>query len=301
MGYSSNKRFSSLTDNTRLVIDGCGDTYEDKYYVNGTYIDFCGLSIEEYMKNPCCGGSGSGTETTKAKNNIKVISYEVDGYVYYQAIATYPVTSNIKIRITNSETNTVTELDIYTGDSESKPEIGESLEIKDVTVDVKEDDDFLYTPITGGSGDEPGQEDVTHSIYVAALHLNELEELDTNTIRELQTFTMDEGTTVDLKYILPSTTIDYGDMEIEEFERFCIENQYALVLILPKKIYDEKQYIISNYGGSNITNNFILNSTYIIDSEDYVCLVEKAIDDIMPYVPLYNEELVYEYKLTLNK
>lgn len=304
MGYSSNKRFSPLTDSIRLVIDGCGNTYEDKYYVNGTYIDFCGLSVEDYMKNPCCGGggSGSGSENTKPKNNIKVISYEAEGYVYYQAIATYPVTSNIKIRVSNSETDTVTELDIYAGETESDPERGESLKIKDVTVDVKEDDDFMYTPTIGDNeGDDPETEDIMHYIYVATLHLDELKALDVETIKTLQSFTMNEGTTVDIKYIIPPTDVDCGDMEIEEFEKFCIDNQYAFALIFPKKIYDNNAYIISNYGGVDIKKNFVLDSTYVIDSEDYVCLVEKATDDMMPFVPLYQEELIYEYKLTLNK
>ena len=32
MGYASNNKFHPLTDDINLVIDGCGETYEKKYY-----------------------------------------------------------------------------------------------------------------------------------------------------------------------------------------------------------------------------------------------------------------------------
>ena len=38
----------------------------------------------------------------------------------------------------------------------------------------------------------------------------------------------------------------------------------------------------------------------MVNDEEYVYLRESSTDDIMPYVPLYNEDIVYEYKLTLN-
>jgi hypothetical protein len=40
---------------------------------------------------------------------------------------------------------------------------------------------------------------------------------------------------------------------------------------------------------------------YTIDGKEFVCVIEQAKDDIMPYVPLYNEDLIYEYKLTMKK
>ena len=93
MGYSNNRNVLPLTEKNNFYTDGCGRNYESKYYVNGAYIDLCGLTPEEYMNNPCCGGnSNSGSNSGKAKNNIQIISYEENGVIYYQAIADYPVT-----------------------------------------------------------------------------------------------------------------------------------------------------------------------------------------------------------------
>ena len=295
MGYASNKKFSPLTDNINLIIDGCGNTHKDKYYFNGTYIDLCGLSIEEYMKNPCCGGSGSGsggnTENTKPTNEILVKSFEDEnGVVYYQAFAKYPVASNMKI-IVNSTSGVVTELDIFVGDKESKPEIGETLTFEEVSLNIDEDDSYKYETTSE-------ETQTSYDIYTNT-------DLVSNKELSLDNFilnTMDMNTTIDLVFIIPSTDINYNEMTDEkEFEDFCINNQYSLNLLLPKKVYDNKLYTITNYGGSDVTNKFVYETSANINDAEYVFLNEKATEDIMPYVPLYGEELKYEYKLTLNK
>ena len=75
MGYSNNRNVLPLTEKNNFYTDGCGRNYESKYYVNGAYIDLCGLTPEEYMNNPCCGGnSNPGSNSGKAKNNIQIIS-----------------------------------------------------------------------------------------------------------------------------------------------------------------------------------------------------------------------------------
>lgn len=306
MGYSSNKKFSTATDMIGVIIDGCGNTHEDKYYVNGAYIDLCGLSVKDYMNNPCCGNNGgnsnSGSNNGKVKNIIKVESYELDGKIYYQATATYPVTSILKIRVGNSDTETITELDLFPGEIKSNPEIGDSLHIKDISVDVTEDDNFQYTPTNGNedNGTE-SPEEMTYTIYVATLHIDEIKTLNDESIKQLESFLMNGGSTVDLKYIISGTDVEINGMEMDEFYEFCEKNQHAFVLILPKKIYDSNSYTLINYGGSNVTSNFVKESDYLIDSEEYVCIIEKAKGDIMPYVPLYKEDLVYEYKLTIKK
>lgn len=301
MGYSNNRNVLPLTEKTNFYSDGCGRTNESKYYVNGAYIDLCGLTPEEYMNNPCCGGSnsGSGSDSSKVKNNIKVVSYEENGVIYYQAIADYPVTSSIKIRVTNDDTDTVTELDIYIGETESKPEIGESINIKDASVDIKEDDDFEYTPSIKDDSNVP--EDIMYNIYIETLHLDEVKGLTSEKIKTLPLYEMENGTSTNMKFIIPGTNVNVNDMEEDEFAQFCENNQYAFIMILPKTAYDNKVYSIFNYGGGDITNKFQYETLYTIDGEDFVCVVEKAQDDIMPYVPLYNEDLVYEYKLTIKK
>lgn len=306
MGYSNNREFLPLTESMNFYSDGCGRTNESKYYVNGAYIDLCGLTPEEYMSNPCCGGgsgsgsgSGSDTDSSKTKNKIKVISYEENGMIYYQAIADYPVTSTVKIRVSNDETDTITELDIYVGETHSEPEVGESAVIKDATLDVKEDDEFEYIPTIKDEPEAP--EDTMYNIYIETLRLDEVEGLTIEKIKSLPSYEMEDGTTIGMNYTIPATSVDVGEMEEDEFLQFCEENQYAFVLIMPKITYDNNAYAIFNYGGGDITNKFQYDSLYMIDGIDYVCLVEKAKDDIMPYVPLYNEDLVYEYKLTMKK
>lgn len=291
MGYSSNNNFFTLTDNQRLVIDGCGGTYEDKYYVNGTYIDLCGLPIEEYMKNPCCGGNNSGSEDyVKPKNEILVKAYtSEDGTIYYQAFSKFAVTSNIKIMVL-SNNNIGTELDLYIGDTTSKPEIGETFEFMNVTLSVYEDDTYQYVSVMEESKS-------SYDIYNKAILLTNIGLFS----EDFNMTTMDADSTIDINFTIPAGTINYNEFETnEEFLAYCNEHQYCLSLYIPKEIYDKNKYLISNYGGTDVTKNFAFNNyTTILDNE-YACIVEKAKDDIMPFVQLYNEELVYEYKLTLN-
>lgn len=301
MGYKNNREFLPLTNKVNFYSDGCGETYDEKYYVNGAYIDLCGLTVKEYMNNPCCGGggSGSGSESSKLKNKIRVISYEEAGKIFYQAFSDYPVKSNVKIRVHNPETDAITELDIYIGETQSKPEVGDSLTIKEVSTNIKEDEEFIYTPTIGGG---PGDTDNSvYSVYLGTLHINDARNLTIDKIKELSLFDIPAGSTMDMKFIIPSTDIDAGEMEEEEFMKFCEENQYALVIVLPKVVYENSAYSIFNYGGGDVTSKFAFDSSYVIDSADFVCIMEKATNDIMPYVPLYNEELVYEYKLAMNK
>jgi hypothetical protein len=89
--------------------------------------------------------------------------------------------------------------------------------------------------------------------------------------------------------------------DMSEFEAFCVENQHCLGIFLPKSLYENKSYMISNYGGADATGNFGFEKYTSVDGVDYAYIAEKATNDIAPFVPLYNEELVYEYKLTLNK
>ena len=301
MGYSSNKKFSATSDMIGVVIDGCGNTYEDKYYVNGAYIDLCGLPVEEYMNNPCCGNCGGDSDSDlpdgKKKNVIKVEAYEQDGYIYYRAIATYPVASVLKIRVVSSGDGNVTELDIFPGDTESKPEIGDTINIATVSINVTEDDYFQYIPTNGNETPD----EVTHIIYTATLHIDDIKNLTGDSIENLQPLTMETGTTVDINFTIPGTDVNYYDIETDEFEEFCKNNQYGFVLAIPKKIYDNKSYNIINYGGSDVSYKFVLDSAHETSLGEYVCLVEKATDDIMPYVPFYKEDINYEYKLTLTK
>ena len=236
------------------------------------------------------GGNKPGT-SSKPINEIfvKVIEGE-DGMVYYQAYAKYAVTSNIKVNVVSTN-GTVTELDLYVGDTLSKPEIGESKEFSVVTLSVTEDTAYVYETVT---------EDInqTYDIYFKAVRLVESGTLTSDFTKT----SMKMNTTTDLRFVIEATDVNYNEMtDMDEFEAFCVENQNCLGLFLPKSIYENKSYMISNYGGADVTGNFGFEKYTSVDGVDYAYIVEKATDDIFPFVPLYNEELVYEYKLTLNK
>lgn len=298
MGYSNNTHSLPLDILSNLYTDGCGKTYNDKYYVNGAYIDLCGLSIEDYMRNPyCCEGSGS--ENSKPKNNIMVISFQENGVIYYQAIAKYPVTSNIKINVSNNDTNVITMLDLYVGETHSTPEIGDSLLIKDAVLDIEKDDNYQYT--TSINNDPGESEDMTYNVYTKALPLSEVSILTTELIKNFPMEAMSAGASMNMKFTIPASNVDTGDMEEEELNEYCQKNQYSLIIVLPKNIYHNEMYTIFNYGGNNVSNKFTYQQSYVIDDIEYVCLIEKGTDDITPFVPIFGEDLLYEYKLTINK
>lgn len=296
MGYTSKNKFSPLTDIIGLVIDGCGNDYNDKHYYNGKYIDLCGLPVEEYMKNPCCGGGGSGDNPTpsKTKNQITVVAIqdEETGMIFYRAKASYAVTSNLKIQV-ESTTGVITELDIYAGEIESKPEVGDSMEIVTIKLDVTEDDNYKYVPLKEG-------EIMEYDVYGGSLLKSWLPSINEGDIKGFSNFKMTPNTTVDLKFIVPATDFNYNNVSDEIFNKFCEENQYSFVLILPSSIYNENKYTITNYGGDDVKGKFGKEGNITFGDEDFVVLAEYGKDDIMPYVPLYNEEHMFEYKFTLN-
>lgn len=290
MGYSNNSMTTPLNINDELYSDGCGCKYDEKYYVNGYYIDLCGLPIEEYMKSPCCGDSD--LPSLKPINEISVKSLIIEDKIYYQAFAKYSVTSNIKMLVF-STTNVATELDIYVGDKESIAEIGETEEILEMRLNLYEDDSYMYII-------KQDEDKVTYDIYTKArLEKDALVFSD-----EIDKITMEIGSTSDIVFTIPSTDVNYNEMlDIAEFEAFCEENIYCFVLYLPKSVYDDKLYSISNYGGMDVTDKFVLvegSTVIMIDDIEYVLLNERAGEDYCPYIPLYGEDNIYEYKITLN-
>lgn len=290
MGYNYNR----TSPFHKYYSDGCGSISDEKYYVNGTFVDLCGLSVEEYMKNPCCcNGSGNNEEGVKPKNSITVKVFEDEnGVIYYQAFSKFPVTTNLKIKV-YSTTESYTELDLYVGDTQSQPEVGETLEYISVVLDFNEDENYDYVLTVDNMIEE-------HVIYVATPLDNNLMDFSD----DFTSFTTKMGATSDIHFIIPATDLKTEDFEEEEdFLKFCKENLYCFVLCLPKTIYDEKQYMISNYGGADVTDNFKFVKEFITNDISYVLLKEGATneDEIYEYVPLYNKEQDFVYKLTLNK
>jgi hypothetical protein len=159
-----------------------------------------------------------------------------------------------------------------------------------VTLSVYEDDTYQYVSVIEGSKS-------SYDIYNKAILLTDIGSFSD----DFNMTTMDTDSTIDINFTIPAGSINYNEFETEEeFMQYCNEHQYCLSLYIPKEFYDKNKYMISNYGGSDVTKNFIFNNYLTISDIEYACIVEKAKDDIMPFVQLYNEELVYEYKLTLN-
>jgi hypothetical protein len=297
MGYSSKKQFSPLSDEIGQVIDGCGNSYEKKYYVNGTYIDLCGLSVEAYMTNPCCGGSNEGgsSQPSKTKNKI-IITATVDeetGVVYYQATSSYPVASNLKISV-KSNTGAITVLDMFVGDTESKAEIGDSADIMTAIFNIDEDDNYTYIAAIEGIV-------MDYTVYVGAPLKSYLNILNGDKIKAFDSASMSLDTTIDIEFTVPATDVNYNIMNDADFDEFCKENQHAFVIALPTELYDRDSYLIVNYGNDDVKGKFVREGKVTIDNTSYTVIAEYGTDDIMPYVPLYGEENKFIYKFSLIK
>lgn len=289
MGYNNNR--TSPFHN--YYSDGCGNTNNEKYYVNGTFIDLCGLSIEEYMKNPCCCNGGNNQEITKPKNNITVKSYaDETGVIYYQAISKFPVTSDLKITVYPLSGETI-ELNLYIGDTQSQLKIGETLEFKTVVMNLTEDDNYEYIAT-------PEIINNNYTVYVATILVSELNGFS----QDFLAIDIAMNESIDINYVVPGTDVNYNDFEDEEvINKFFKENEYCFVLCLPKSIYNNKEYFINNDAGIDVTNNFVLINEFTNNSIDYVLLKEGADNenDNGAFVPLYNEDKVFNYNLTFNK
>lgn len=295
MGYYSDKKFSTYTDNINLIIDGCGNSYEDKYYVNGMYIDLCGLPIEEYMSNPCCCGGGSNNDEdndkTKKLNNITITTYKDEqGVIFYMARANYTVTSDLKVTVLTTDNETLI-LEIPIGKTESMPVESKNMSFIDVALNNYEDETYKYKVIAES-------ELMEYNIYNKTMLLKE-KHFDFSKYNKIS---VEAESETNIKYIIPSTSIDYNNFETEEeINNFFQENQYCFILSIPESVYMNNEYEIKNSIGHIITNKFTFEQKIIYQNVNYVILIEKATDDINPYVPLYNEDLNYDYKLILEK
>ena len=291
MGYSSYKKYQTFTDDKNVVIDGCGNTYEDKYYYNGTYIDLCGLPIEEYMKNHffCDNNTGGGSTNSKPTNKITIESYEEDGSVYYRAISTVPVTEKLQISVISND-DSVTVLDIEIGETTSKPEKGESIDIKKVSLNVYEDDTYVYTT-------QIKINKSMYKVYSKSMLLNEFNN-NTNLINDFDSFDIEVNNTKEITFIIPGTEYDYNDVEQEEFNKFVEENQYCFIICLPENVYINKQYFIY-FEEINNTDSFINKKSIDIEGDKYIVLVKQADNgNETAFVPV-QEDSPFVYKLTL--
>lgn len=293
MGYSDNILSTSTKGLYDFYSDGCGDTNDKKYYDNGMFIDFCGMSIEEYIKNAnkckckCCSGSTE-DDNTKKTNNILVKTFETNGVIYYQAFADYEVESDIQITVLSTNNSEVV-LNLYKGDKQSERKEGDTPDLLKVDISSYEDEVYKYSVITE-------EMKTSHDIYVDTILFSNIGDFSDKSKKLL----IEKDSVTDIRYVIPATDVNYNEMEdMDEFEKFCKDNQYCFTLCIPKKIYDENAYRLTNYGGIDVTHKFKLYRNISFNNIEYVYLNENSTDDIMPYIPQYGEELVYEYKIEL--
>lgn len=293
MGYY-NKMNPLNKGNLYTPVDGCGGTYEDKFYVNGMYIDLCGLSVKEYMNNPCCGGNSNAdtdnTGTTKPFNEILVKTFtDENGVIFYQAFAKNAVTSELKIFV-SATSDIVTELTINNGNTISKAEKGEVLNVIGVTLNINEDETYRYKVILEIEKDG-------YEIYYNALMLKNKDTFD-NSFNQI---VIENDDANEITFTIPATDFNYNDLEdLNEVEQFFNDNQYCFVIYLPKELYENGNYLITNYDGSNAVNKFVYNKDLTINNSVFVCLIEKATDDVAAFVPQYGEDLEFKYNITIN-
>lgn len=274
--------------------------FEERYYYNGVYINLNDLPIEEYMKSPFCGCNGDGgssEDSTKQKNQITVLvtNDENDGKIYYQVKSEYPVTSFLEITVF-STTGIKTVLEMHVGETESQLEEGDTRDILSVKMNISEDDNYKYIIMT--------QDIDEYVIYKKAVPVSE--ELTNPNEQGFNKITLKLNNTDDIVFIIPSTDVDINNFESEdELNSFIRDNQYRFVLVLPNKIYTQQKYIIYNSINVDVTNKFLLveNKKTVIDNIEYIYLYEGATDEqtMTSFVPQYNEDTIYKYKLSLIK
>lgn len=110
--YMNDPRETMVSKNG-IFLDWCGD--DTRYYYNGSYVDLCGMSPEEYMKRwDCCDDD---SDDTLKKNPIVLTQIptinENTGMEAVEIVATAlkPVASNITVNMTveymDESTNTI--------------------------------------------------------------------------------------------------------------------------------------------------------------------------------------------------
>lgn len=274
--------------------------FEERYYYNGVYINLNDLPIEEYMKSPFCGCNGDGDsseDSNKQKNQITVLvtKDENNGKIYYQVKSEYPVTSFLEITVF-STTDIKTVLEMHVGETESQLEEGDTKDILSVKMNISEDNNYKYIIMT--------QDIDEYVIYKKAVPVSE--ELTNPNEQGFNKINLKLNNTDDIVFIIPSTDIDINNFESEdELNSFIRDNQYRFILVLPNKIYTQQKYIIYNSINIDVTNKFLLveNKKTVIDNIEYIYLYEGATDEqtMSSFVPQYNEDTIYKYKLSLIK
>ena len=102
--YMKDPRDNMVSENG-IFLDWCGDNV--RYYYNGSYVDLCGMTPEEYMKRWCCGGgSGNTDEPTTSRKNAIVLSQESSATetgqpaILLTAKSVYPTASDVTLTVT---------------------------------------------------------------------------------------------------------------------------------------------------------------------------------------------------------
>ena len=273
---------------------------DNKYYYNGAYLDLDGFPIAEYIKTlSCCCGGGSGDnpeETTKTKNTITVISKldETNDNVYYKAKSLEPVTTKLLINV-KSTTNNVTALDLDIGRNESEEEVGDTLDILSVGINVNEDENYKYVvKIEEGLN--------KYKIYSNAIRKDRKNDVSVSDLNVSEISFVD---TLDIIFNIPPVDEDYNSWEDEEkIQEFIDENQYIFVIAIPNKAYALRKYTISNEGDDIITSKFKIvdNKKDIVNGVEYVYLYEEAEDESSKgsFVPMFKDHEQYPHNYKLN-
>ena len=149
-------------------------------------------------------------------------------------------------------------------------------------------------------GDEGTIDDGKEYVYTGTVPKSILHTLNMGDVNKFDKIPSDTIETVNTTFVIPATNVDYNNMPDDEFFAFCDENQYAFVIVMPMAMYKANKYTITNYGGDDVKAKFEAEGTMVIKNQEYVILSEYGKEDIMAYVPLYNEDIAFIYKLTLN-
>ena len=214
--YMKDPRANMVSENN-IFLDWCGDNV--RYYYNGSYIDLCGMSPEEYMKRWCCCNGGDNGGSTESKKNAIVLKQETtvtetgQPAIMLTATSSKPTASDVTVSVTyeyiDINTNEVktgkTNIMIPCGETKGEVVLEKvSITVTSATPSPKSDEFFEYIA-EGNISSVIGC--LFHGIYPA--------------------IGSDEGITVGLENIVKNVT-------------YISDNTYNITVDVPYTYYDGK-------------------------------------------------------------
>lgn len=258
------------------------DDKEIKYKWNGALLNLSDLPVSEYTKT-IFNVVGEVTGETKVLTNTIKLSYEKTGDTY-EIVATpqYPCNDDVEITVTVAGESNPIKISLKKGASSGRaattiPSSSPEPEVSEPTVDPIKDD--VYTYVVKTPTQSPTEFDLFYGIYLE----KDLANLTPAIVSAMSTATADfEGAI--LQYVIPQRDVEIDESDIPNYK-------YALICAIPKDVYDDELYTITETTFQ--ADDFVRLTNMTIGSQEYTVL--KNTKEDYEYVSRYKEDITYEF------